>query len=308
MVLESGEGREGGCTACARRGPVDGRGCVTGADATGSLFFGVEVFLGEDAVVGGAGGGGGVLEDGVAEGGGFGEFDVSADFGAEDDGVGDGVGGALGLGEEVFDFFGNFAGEFGGGFVLAEEDAGDVELGVEGLADHGDGVEEFFHALQGEELGLEGDDDFGGVGQGVEGEQTEGGGAVDEDEVGVDFLGFGHFAEEGFAGDDGDEFDFGGGEFGVGGGDEEFAVVGFDLFEGLGEGDAVGEDAVGGDGDGVGVDAHVGGEVGLGVEVDEDDFFAGVGESGAEVGGGGGFADAAFLVEEGDDAHGEGFR
>ena len=273
------------------------------------VVVGVEEFLGEDAVVGGAGGGGGVLEDGVAEGGGFGELDVSADAGAEDDGVGDGVGGALGLGEEVFDFVDDFGGEFGGGFVLAEEDAGDVEGGVEGLADHGDGVEEFFHALECEELGLEWDDDFGGVDEGVEGEEAEAWGAVDEDEVGVDFFGSlpaGHFFEEGFAGDDGDEFYFCGGEFGVGGGDEEFAVVGFDLFEGFGEGDAVGEDAVGGDGDGVGVDAHVGSEVGLGVEVDEEDFFAGVGEGGAEVGGGGGFADAAFLVEEGDDAHGWG--
>ena len=48
-----------------------------------------------------------------------------------------------------------FGGEFGGGFKLAEEDAGDAEGGVEGLSDHGDGVEEFFHALEGEEVGLE---------------------------------------------------------------------------------------------------------------------------------------------------------
>src|ERR1700744_2389562 len=115
MNYETPNGDGSGGAACAGRGPVGMWGCVTGADAAGSLVFvGVEEFLGEDAVVGGAGGGGGVLEDGVAEGGGFGEFDVAADFGAEDDGVGDGVVGAFGLGEEVFDFVGDFCGEFGG--------------------------------------------------------------------------------------------------------------------------------------------------------------------------------------------------
>src|SRR5271170_4898393 len=47
----------------------------------------------------------------------------------------------------------------------------------------------------------------------------------------------------------------------------------------------------------------MGGKVGLRIKIDEDDFFSRVGESGAEVGGGGRLADAAFLVEEGDDAH-----
>ena len=146
------------------------------------------------------------------------------------------------------------------------------------------------------------------VDEGVEGEEAEGRGAVHEDVVGFDLLGGGHFAEQSFAADDGDEFDFGGGEIGGGGGDAESSVGGGDFLERFGERDAVGEDAVSGMDDGIGIDAEVGGEVGLGIEIDEDDFFSGVGESGAEVDGGGRLADAAFLVEEGDDAHRVSFR
>ena len=50
-------------------------------------------------------------------------------------------------------------------------------------------------------------------------------------------------------------------------------------------------------------------EVALGVGVDEEDALVGEGEGGAEVDGGGGFADAAFLVGDGEDpAHGRSQR
>ena len=44
------------------------------------------------------------------------------------------------------------------------------------------------------------------------------------------------------------------------------------------------------------------GEVGLGVDVDEEDALFGEGEGRRQVDGGGGFADAAFLVGDGEDA------
>ena len=44
------------------------------------------------------------------------------------------------------------------------------------------------------------------------------------------------------------------------------------------------------------------GEVALRIDVDEEDAPLGEGERGGEVDGGGGFADAAFLVGDGDDS------
>jgi hypothetical protein len=48
-------------------------------------------------------------------------------------------------------------------------------------------------------------------------------------------------------------------------------------------------------------EAEAAGEVGLGVQVDEEDALLGEGEGGGEIDGGGGLADAAFLVCDGED-------
>ena len=54
-------------------------------------------------------------------------------------------------------------------------------------------------------------------------------------------------------------------------------------------------------------EAEAAGGVGLGVAVDEEGGDAFEGEGGGEIDGGGGFADATFLVDDGDDAGGDGF-
>ena len=51
-------------------------------------------------------------------------------------------------------------------------------------------------------------------------------------------------------------------------------------------------------------EADAAGEVGLRIEVDEQDALLGHREGGGEVDGGGGFADAAFLIGDGNHACG----
>ena len=55
-------------------------------------------------------------------------------------------------------------------------------------------------------------------------------------------------------------------------------------------------------GGGLAFEADAAGEVALRVEVDEQDALASERERGAEVDGGGGFADAAFLIGDDEDA------
>ena len=64
------------------------------------------------------------------------------------------------------------------------------------------------------------------------------------------------------------------------------------------------EDVVAGEGNFGGIYAEVCGEVGLGVEVHQDDFFSQASQGSGEIDGGGGLADPAFLVGDGDDSHG----
>jgi len=145
---------------------------------------------GEFEIVQGAGAPGVVVEDRLAEAGALGELDVAADGGAVDAGVAPGRGflagldggltGGLEKGVQIGD---DFAGVRRVGVVHAEDDAGDGEARIGGAADEGDGFEELAHALEGEEVGLHGDEDFAGGAEAVEGEEAERGGAVKEDDV-----------------------------------------------------------------------------------------------------------------------------
>lgn len=151
----------------------DGQCAVPFGDDGFAEFFVVEC----------AGGPHGVLEDGLAEARAFGEFDVASDGWVVDAGAGPGgFGVALGF-EEGFEVGDDFLGVRGLGVVHAEDDAGDAECGIDLVADEADGFEEFAHALQCEEVGLHGDDDFLCGGEGVECEEAEGRGAVEEDEL-----------------------------------------------------------------------------------------------------------------------------
>ena len=135
-------------------------------------LFMVEDLFGELDVAFRAAGAGVVDEDGFAETGRFGQADAARDDGPEDL-----------VAEELAEVGGHLAGEVGAVVVHGEEDAFDRAGDVEGVADPVDGIHEFGDALEGEELALDGNEDGIGGDQGVEGEEVEGGRAIDEDEV-----------------------------------------------------------------------------------------------------------------------------
>lgn len=139
-----------------------------------------------------------------------------------------------------------------------------------------------------------------GGNEGVESEQVQGGGAIENDESiaiadgvqkGLEFV-FAIFGR--------DEFDGGTGEIFIGRDDFEAVHLGFldDLIERLVEDERVVEGAAGG----ILGEADGGGGVGLGVAVNEESLLFCDGEASREVDGGGGFAYTTFLVGYGDDS------
>ena len=120
-----------------------------------------------------------------------------------------------------FGFFGNLAREIETSVVHGEQYAFNGELGVEVLLHEAQGVEQFAHAFKRVKFALYGDEYRVGCRQRVEREQSQCGGAVDDDEV----VGFARL-QEGifealFARDDGDHFHFGAREANVRGRDAE---------------------------------------------------------------------------------------
>ncbi len=273
--------------------PGDGQGAVPlGDDGVAKLL-----------VVECAGGPEGVLEDRLPEAGALGQFDVAPDRRVIHASARPSCAGVtLGF-EEVFEVGDDFLGVRGLGVVHAEDNTGDAEAGVDLFADEAHGFEQFAHTLEGEEVGLHGDDDFLGGGQCVEGEQAEGRGAVEEDELVVGAGALDGFGEALVASGLGGEFGLDGGEGGLGGDDVEVLI---DLADAVADVDVVVEEQVVDGGVGIGrfvvFDADVERGVGLGVEVDDEDLASLLGDGRGEVDGGGGFAHAAFLVHQGDDA------
>ena len=129
-------------------------------------------FLGQCTIVGGAVARGFVGEDGEAEAGALGEFDVAANLGVEDAAVGPGEIFAFGGVDEAGEFVHDFAAELGLGIVHGEDDPADVKAGIHALVHELDGFEKLGDALEGEEVGLHGDDDFIGRGEGVDREEA----------------------------------------------------------------------------------------------------------------------------------------
>jgi hypothetical protein len=136
-----------------------------------------ENFEGQLAVGFGSAGFGVVEGYRLAVAGGFGKADVAGNVGGEELVV-----------EEGFEVFGDLKGEVGAVVVHGEEDALEGEAGVEGLGDAVEGGHELGDAFEGEILGLHGDKESVGGYEGVEGEEVEGRGAVEEDEgvIGAD--------------------------------------------------------------------------------------------------------------------------
>jgi len=215
--------------------------------------------------------------------GGFGEADISWDRGVKD------------FFFEVFlDFDEDLFGE-GGAFVgHGGEDAEELEVGVHGFFEEGDGFEQLADAFEGVEFGLDGENEVVGGDEGVDSEEGERGRAVDNNIVIVgadfvdDFFKLGEFLV-GFV-----EFDFGVGELGDGGGEDEAFIFGGD--EDFLDGGGAGEDFDHGFLEGGFVDAEAAGGVALGVKIEEEGLLACPGEEISEVDTGGRLADAAFLV------------
>ena len=189
---------------------------------------------------------------------GLGDADVAGDGGVEH------------LGFEIAadvgaDLFGEVVALIGHG----EDDAFQLQLRVEALFDHVDGAHELGNAFQGEELGLEGDEDGICRDQAVQGEQAEAGRAVDEDEIGVAALGQ-SVAEQIFALVGLAEFEIGADEVGYGRDDGEVFDRG--LQRGLCQRGVAGEQSVAAAPAQLMADAEAGAGIALRVDVDEQDL------------------------------------
>src|SRR3989344_5847336 len=112
-----------------------------------------------------------VEQDGLAVTRRFGQAHVSGNDAREDLGA-----------EEVAQVGQNLAGKVGALVVHGEQDPFDGELRIERAPDAHQGVEQLAHPFQGQVLALDGNQDRIGRAQGVEGEQVQGGRAVENDE------------------------------------------------------------------------------------------------------------------------------
>src|ERR1017187_5267281 len=167
----SGDGTGGGIWMWVRVGssaPIP----LPSALRAGSDLLMVEDLFGELDVAFRALGSGVVGQDGSAEAGRFGQPYAARDDGPED----------LVL-EELAQVGGHLAGEVGPVVVHGEEDAFDGERVLESFANPVDGVHQFRHSFQCEEFALDGDQYGIGGDEGIEGEQVEGRGTIDQDEV-----------------------------------------------------------------------------------------------------------------------------
>ena len=115
----------------------------------------------------------GIIENcGLAMAGSFGEADITGNTGLVEQ-----------FSKVSLELTGDPLGEVGAVVIHGEGNAFDEKAGIQGLADSFDGVEEFTDAFEGEVFSLHGDEDGIGCDQGVEGEQIEGGRAVEDQNV-----------------------------------------------------------------------------------------------------------------------------
>ena len=104
--------------------------------------------------------------------GGFAELDVALDDGLEDQSF-----------EVGLDLFVDLIIEACTAIVHRHQEALYIELGIESLAHDTDGIEELRDPFEGKVFALHGDEYGVGSHQGVDGNQPEGGRAIDEDVV-----------------------------------------------------------------------------------------------------------------------------
>ena len=229
-----------------------------------------------------------IERNGLAVAGGFGEPDIARNRGLEDAVV-----------EEADEVFADLLGEVGAVVEHGEQHAFEGEAGIEAGGYAVEGGHELGDSLEGEVFGLHGDEEGVGGYEGVEGEEVEGGGAIEEDEgiFGANWLEC--FAEAGFAAFDGDELEVRPDH--VAGSGDEGEVCDFRGEDDLAGGGVAEEEVVDGEAGFVAGKAEASGGVGLGIDVEEEYGNAFKGDGGGQIDGRGGFADSALLVDDGDD-------
>lgn len=224
------------------------------------------------------------------EAGGFGESNVAGDDRLED------------FRAEVFAGVGDdLAGEIEASVVHGEEDAIEGQVRIYALLNAVNGVEELGKAFQRIIFALDRDKDGVRGGEHVDGEESERGRAVDEDEV-IAIADWG----EGFAHSELsigaiDELYLGAGEVGSSGRDVEVRELNC-AEDDFVERALADECIVDGAPERFACQADSAGRVALWIAVDEEGVLFGDGEAGGEVDCGGGFPDPAFLVCNCDDS------
>ena len=192
--------------------------------------------------------------------------------------------------------FGHLQRQVGAAVKHGEEHPLHRQSGVEPPLHQAHGGEQVAETFQGVVLALDGDQQGVGRTQGVDSEQLQGRGAVDEDVVVLGRQGVQRLFQQVLPVGNGDHFDAGAGQ-GLVGGDHVPVLGGADRLLGVG---SVDEDVVYVGGCGVLVHTHAGRGVGLGVEVTQQHPLAQRRQGGGEVYRSGGLAHAAFLIHDGD--------
>jgi hypothetical protein len=189
--------------------------------------------------------------------------------------------------------------------VHREEDALDLERGVEGLANAVDRGGELGNALEGEVLAIERDENSVGGHQGVQGQETERGWRIDEDVVVVAAERFQESGESAFAAGHANQFDLRAGEITV-------CRYQGQVIDARGRHKppriclfVVGKRLIGRTGLAtLAFLTHAAGQIGLGIEVHEKDAMVGKRQGCPEIDGSGGLCHATFLVGDSDDSGG----
>src|SRR5579872_4988238 len=230
-----------------------------------------------------------VEQNGLTEARGFGKADVAGNGGLKD------------LRAEVLaQILGDLAAEVGALVELIEEDALDTKLGIPASLDGLNGFEELGDTLEGEVLALHGDDDGVGRDEGIEVEEIESRGAIEDDEIELGAEWGERLAQPRFPAWGLDQLDVDADEVAASGEDLQALEGGGQ--EGGGGGHEAHEDVVEAGGDGGAGDADAAAGVALGVAVHEQGWQLGSSQGCGEGDGGGGLADASFLIGDGDDA------
>ena len=242
-----------------------------------------QYFVCEVDVVDGALAGGIVADDRTAVAGGFGKFGIAIYQRVEDQ--------ILEVGADILD---HLAGQAQTGVVHRDEQTFDIELRIEAGLHDADGVQEFAEALEGEILALDGDNDRVGSREGIDGDETQRGAAVDNDKIILVADRFQGALDEILAAFLVDEFHLGTHQVDTRGEQREVGGVGLD--DALIDIGPAHETLVGALFELVGIDAEARRGIGLRVGVNEEHLELHDGQSGREVDGSRGFAHATFLV------------